>query len=191
MFSGKRLKDVFPASSPMSETGAMVEFKEPSEMGGKFRWQIIRILSEAGSEGRKSELTERDGGIRLESRDSSRPTSNTQREEEEEEEGEKEGEEGGESRENQQEQAEMVYGRGMYPNPDASLKDLRNLFIDSGQLEGKGEEHHFQFLKSDVPGDRIELDTEDEVLLSQIEDNLLQRRTMYIEFIDQCELKLL
>lgn len=170
--TGKDPKDVFHSVSPVGE------FQEPPVMGGKFRWQIIKILSEVGSEGRKSELTDRDGRIVLESRESSRPDSN-------------EGAEGSQDtgREkgtpNQQEQMEMVYGRGVYLGYDASLKDLRNHFIDLEQLEDK--DGHFQFLRSDVPGDRMEMDTEDEVLLCQIEGNLVQRRTMYIESIDPCE----
>ena len=42
----------------------------------------------------------------------------------------------------------------------------------------------FCFLNSDVPGDYIVIDTEDEVMLSQIEHNLVQPRTLYIECRD-------
>ncbi len=171
------LKDVFLSSSAVSETGTAVELKEPAEMDGKLRWQIIRILSEGGSEGRKSSsLADR---MILESRDSS-PTSKAL--------GTDRGD--GPDKDTQSlDQTEMVYKRGVYLAQDASLKDLRNQFLDSEQLEKKNG-LHFQFLNSDVPGDRIELDTEDEVLLCQIEDRLLQRRTMFIEYIDSGEWKI-
>lgn len=160
--AGKSLKDVF-ATSPMSETGSTVEFEEPLEMDGKLRWQIIRVLSE----GVKGSLVERSA---LESGDSSRPSSQTQQVEDEED-------------DLSSEQTELVYANGMYLSGEACLKELRNAFVDSDQLE-ESDGLHFQFLQSDVPGDRIELDTEDEVLLCQIEDSLVQRRTLYIECID-------
>lgn len=164
--------------SPMSETGAVMEFKEPFEISGAYRWQIVRVLSDVGSEGRKSDLTDRDGGITLDSRESSRPVSKTPNPE-------PDGSDKDRDIQSHQdeEQTEMVYRGGIYLTADASLKDLRNQFINSEQLE-EGDGLHFQFLKSDVPGDRIELDTEDEVLLCQIEESLLQKRTMYIETID-------
>ena len=264
---GKSLMDVFDATSTVSETGAAVEFKEPQEMSGKFRWQIVRVLSDGGSEGRKT-------NSRLESGESNRPVSRRQQErkdvsrstsreqeentvssqmQEKEEQGSKvqkevtkveksgqgsenhegreesresevqegsqrsEGEENlgskmqeeketkAESPENvtsqpqeadteksvdkdkdavsQHEQTELAYRRGMYLPLDATLKDLRNKFVESEQLDQK-DGLHFQFLLSDVPGDRIELDTEDEVLLCQIESSLLQKRTLFIEAID-------
>ena len=77
---------------------------------------------------------------------------------------------------------EILYKRGVYLTPDATLKDLRNGFIELEKLEG--DDRYFQLLKSDVPGDLIEIDTEDETLLSQIEHSLVQPRTMYIENID-------
>ena len=174
---GMELKDVFLSSSGISETGTAMEFKEPSKMDGRLRWQIVRILSEGGSEGRKSSsMADR---MILESRDSSRPTSKPLPAEGA---GRPEKDEDTPT----QDQTEMVYKRGVYLVPDASLKDLRNKFVDSEQLE-KESGLHFQFLNSDVPGDRIEVDTEDETLLCQIEDRLLQRRTMYIEHIDPGE----
>lgn len=174
------LEDIFLSSSPVAETGAVVEFKEPQEMDGKFRWQIIRVLSEVGSEGRKSGLTDKDGCIVLESRESSRPASKAHNPDVDSSDRDK-------GVPNQQDQTEIVYRRGIYLNNDATLKDLRNQFINSEQQEQE-DGVHFQFLRSDVPGDRIEIDTEDEILLSQIEDNLLQRWTIYVESIDTCEL---
>ena len=129
-------------------------------MDGKLRWQIIRVLSE----GTKGNFAERGA---LESGDSSRPSSQAQQVEED----------------FSSQQTELVYPNGVYLNEEACLKDLRNEFVDSDQL-GDSDGLHFQFLRSDVPGDRIELDTEDEVLLCQIEDSLVQKRTLYIECID-------
>ena len=77
---------------------------------------------------------------------------------------------------------EVLYKRGVYLTPDQTLKDLRNGFIELEKLENNNR--YFQLLKSDVPGDFIEIDTEDETLLSQIEHRLVQPRTMYIENID-------
>ena len=77
---------------------------------------------------------------------------------------------------------EILYKRGVYLTPDQTLKDLRNGFIELETLENN--DRYFQLLKSDVPGDFIEIDTEDETLLSQIEHSLVQPRTMYIENID-------
>ena len=77
---------------------------------------------------------------------------------------------------------EIVYKRGVYLVPDATLKDLRNSFIEQEKFELN--ERYFHLLKSNVPGDVIEIDTEDEVLLSQIEHTMVQSRTMYIENID-------
>lgn len=170
-----KAKDVFLSSSGISETGTVAELKEPSKMEGKLRWQIIRILSEGGTEGRKSSsLADR---MILESRDSSRPTSNPPPAQSEGASPDKD------TDTSSQDQTEMVYKRGVYLVPDASLKDLRNSFVETDQLD-KETGLHFQFLNSDVPGDRIDVDTEDEILLCQIEDRLLQKRTMYIEHVD-------
>lgn len=262
MSTGKSLRDVFLATSPVSEAGAAVEFKEPLEMNGKLRWQIVRVLSEGGSEGRKSSslLGSRESNRPVTTRSASRaeesevaqeakervegsgkmvcrvqekkaestmtsqaldegkePRVMEERKEIEAKEGGKEsakteggkaspeggkespGAEGGkesdtqtaqevevensERETHQLEQTELVYRGGVYLPADATLKDLRNKFVDSEQLDCK-DGLYFQFLLSDVPGDRIELDTEDEVLLCQIEGGLLQRRTLYIENID-------
>ena len=130
---------MFLSSSAISETGTVAELKEPAQlMDGKLRWQIIRILSDGGSEGRKSSsLADR---MILESRDSSRPTSKALRVDM------------GESPDKDKDtlshdQTEMVYKRGVYLVSDATLKDLRNQFVDSDQLEQKSGVH-FQFLNS-------------------------------------------
>ena len=194
--SGKSLKDIFGASSPVSETGAAVEFKEPSEMYGKHRWQIIRVISEGyGSPGGvKDGETKRDG---LESRESAMSPEMMTEANSSDKEGNGLEENEGNQQENKkpsqqekdalnsqerQEQAEMVYRRGIYLTPDATLKDLRNQFVDSKQMEQNAP--YFQFLRSDVPGDRFDIETEDDILLSQIQDSLIQKRTLYIENID-------
>ncbi len=170
---GKTLKDVF-LSSPVTEIGTDAEFKEPPIMDGEYRWQIIQVMSEGGSmsEGKKSSSSDRDGRIVLESRESVRPENEDNISDSE-----------GRDPDAQIEQTETLYGRGIYLSSDATLKELRNQFVDSEQLE-QSEGVHFRFLRSDVPGDAIEFDTEDEILLSQIEHNLIQKRTLYIELLD-------
>ena len=78
--------------------------------------------------------------------------------------------------------SEIVYKRGVYLTPDATLKDLRNGFIEVENLEAN--DRYFQLLWSEFPGDFIEIDTEEEVLLNQIEHTLVRQRTMYIENVD-------
>ena len=79
-------------------------------------------------------------------------------------------------------QTELVYKRGIYLFSDATLRELRNGFVDTQQGEGAGN-LHFQFLRSDVPGDRIEVEAEGNIMLSQIEHSLIQKRTIYVEMI--------
>jgi len=165
------LKDIFLTSSPVSETGAVAEFKEPEQMHGKLRWQIIRVMSDVGSDGRKTAFSDQEESMVLDSRESSRPVSTqasrpastAQNADVDVSDGDK----------STQKQTEVIYRGGIYLGKDATLKDLRNQFVDSKQLQEERNGMHFQFLRSDVPGDRIEIDTEDETLLSQIEDSLL------------------
>ena len=175
--------DVFISSSPVAETGAAVEFMEPQEIDGKVRWQIIQVMSEerSSSEDANNNITDRDGGIHLESRESDRSdvvTKDSQKLDSNRSDKEKDA-----PTAQQQELTEVVYKKGVYLNNDATLRDLRNQFVDSDQLD-QNEILHFQFLNSDVPGDNIDIEIEDEILLSQIERNLIQRRTLYIEKID-------
>ena len=81
---------------------------------------------------------------------------------------------------------EEVFKRGVYLKPDSTLKELRNSFIDSNQLDSN--DCTFRFLRSDVPGDFIEIDTEDKTLLSQIQHSLVLPATLYIESIDPGDL---
>ena len=68
----------------------------------------------------------------------------------------------------------------MYLAPSKSLKDLRNAFLDSGQVDG--QELFFQFLRGDTPGEVIPIDTEEETELSS-----LAHRTVHIEAISKGE----
>lgn len=81
---------------------------------------------------------------------------------------------------------EIVYRKGIYLNSDATLKDLRNGFIDSGQLDK--DDVYFKFLNSDIPGDYILIDDEEETLLTKLEPNLLFPRSVFIELVDKSEL---
>ena len=76
---------------------------------------------------------------------------------------------------------EEIFKRGVYLKPDSTLKELRNSFIDSIQLDSN--DCTFRFLRSDVPGDFIDIDTEDKTLLSQIQHSLVLPATLYIESI--------
>ena len=59
-----------------------------------------------------------------------------------------------------------ITGVGQYPSP-----------ASSGQLEE--DSRLFQFLKSDVPGDIIAIDTEEETFLSELEPYLVEPRTLF------------
>ena len=71
----------------------------------------------------------------------------------------------------------ITYKMGVYLEDSSTLKDLRNTFIDSGQLEA--ESQFFKFLYSDLPGDYVEIDSEEGKTLSS-----LASRTVYIEAVD-------
>ena len=81
---------------------------------------------------------------------------------------------------------EIVYRKGVYLDVNAVLKDLRNGFIDSKQLEP--DNLLFQFLNSDMPGDYIPIDSEEDTLLAKIEPNLLTPKTLYMESVNNSKL---
>jgi len=171
--AGSKLKDIFP-----KQNDEQVNFKEPPQLNGKQRWQIIQLLPEkdereAGS--RPPVELETPSPPKAEKKDPK--TENTASEA-----GLDEGQANSVSDDNETITIEMIYKRGVYLDVDATMKDLRNGFIESNQLDAK--DRIFQFLKSDVPGDYIEIDTEDEVMLAQIEHNLVQPKTFYIESLD-------
>ena len=121
-----------------------------------------------------------------------------------------------------EEQAVMTYyKRGVYLDRDATLKDLRNAFLDSGTYTHTPEPAHtslglgrcthaplhppshllppplptssgqleednrlFQFLKSDVPGDTVAIETEEETFLSELEPNLVEPRTIFFQLLE-------
>ena len=172
--AGSKLKDIF-----QKQNDEQVEFKEPQKLNGNQRWEIIQLLPEND----EREAVSRPP-VDLET-----PSPLKAKEE-----GSKTKEDIAPQAELDERQAnsvsddnetmiEVVYKRGVYLRADATLKDLRNGFVDSNQLDAK--DRIFQFLKSDVPGDYIEIDTEDEVMLAQIEHNLVQPNTIYIESLEQ------
>lgn len=75
---------------------------------------------------------------------------------------------------------EVVFLKGIYLEPTATLKELRNDFIDSNQLEG--DHLYFQFLLSDTPGDIVIIDDEEELQLKRFE---AQERTVYTQSVDR------
>lgn len=82
---------------------------------------------------------------------------------------------------------EIIYRKGIYLDSDATLKDLRNGFIDSSQLDP--DDIYFKFLNSDIPGDYISVDDEEEMILAKLEPNLIFPRSLFIELVDKSELK--
>ena len=80
--------------------------------------------------------------------------------------------------------AEVVYKKGIYLPPNSLLKDLRNGFVDSRQLDS--DNCLFCFLRSDAQGDYVAIDDEEELLLEELEAvSPNQRRTLYIEALDK------
>ncbi len=174
------LSDLFSSGSPADE------FREPEQIGIKRRWQIIQLLSSTGpsithsptteelkAKHLKEGLTEKtdrmkaESGIEVESMDGYESDSSViQRNETP------------QSIQSDRFQ-EIVYRKGIYLDKNATLKELRNGFIDSCQLDEGNM--FFQFLNSDLPGDSIPIDNEEEIFLSKLEPNLLIPKTMYIE----------
>ena len=134
--------------------GEIGKFKEPDQMGTKLRWEIIQLLPIEKSKDVKSE-----------------PPSDTASEKELQL-----------CLEDSDEFEEEVYPKGVYLEPTSSLKDLRNNFINTNQLEMN--EAHFQFLYSDTPGDTIPIDNEEEIQLERFSE---RERTIYIQAIDKGE----
>ena len=143
------------------------EFKEPSQLNGMQRWQIIQLLfkNEKGSRLQVSVKPKSETKSKVKWQIASEEVL--------------EDKHATSASDDNDTFTEVYYKQGVYLHPDATLKDLRNAFIDSNQLDA--EDRMFCFLNSDVPGDYIVIDTEDEVMLSQIEHNLVQPRTLYIE----------
>ncbi len=167
-----------------NSAGNIPDFEEPLEVNGQVRWQIIQVVTEGDiSIGRANipEIEDEDsaskettegaatnGGKKAKEKESSADAKR-----------DKSNEDGTASSQGQ----EVVYKRGVYLFEDASLRELRNAFVETKQLDNqKGT--HFQFLRSDVEGDKIEIETEDDILLNQIEHSLTSRRTMFIEMVD-------
>ena len=181
MLTGVALKDLFSKDSNVDE------FKEPELIGTKQRWQIIQIIpsstptpttsptlmmdSKDEEEMKEKEKLNVESGIEIESITSADETP-----------------------EIYPTPASMVtqvyqiiqYKKGVYMDRNASLKDLRNAFVDSKQLDDSNV--YFQFLHSDTSGDYIAIDNEEETLLSSLEPNLQTPRTVYIESIKNSEL---
>ena len=188
-FIGSKLKELFPEQCERSG-----DFREPAVLNGKIRWQIIQVFSDrlADGSGRNAAMLEEAtpisrvafklGGAE---EDVAKPNENDDSEirvvESDRREENKDYRNSHPPSVNT-EMSEILYERGVYLDLDATLKDLRNGIIASEQLDSP--DRIFQFLSSDVPGDFIPIDTEDEVMLAQIEHNLVQSRTLYIEAID-------
>lgn len=142
------------ASNTSSPAGT---FQEPEQLGSKLRWQIIQLVSvnkEQNQPINKNDL------LSIEETELQIMLDQEQSDEFE----------------------EVVFLKGVYLESTATLKELRNVFVDSKQLE-KGS-LYFQFLLSDTPGDLIPIDDEEEMTLKRFED---QERTVYIQLISKSE----
>ena len=166
------------------------EFKEPPVLNDKQRWQIIQLLKEENTNQSKADQPRDDNSEKAASdvklaaasstdkllAESTTGSSTDVAQREQSKEGRRE--DGGSVR-----IVEIVYQKGVYLPEDGSLKDLRNAFIDSNQMDSSGS-HAFQFLHADVPGDAFLIDVEEDTLLSQICNSLTDKRTVYIETIN-------
>ena len=95
-------------------------FQEPEHSHRKFRWQLVQVEEVGGRGGEGKEVEE---GGEADEVEEERKVEEEGEEEEEEEEGGSEGE-----------QAVLVYyKRGVYLNSNATLKDLREGFLDTGK----------------------------------------------------------
>ena len=166
---GKKLKELF------SDDHSFGEFKEPAQISGKLRWQVIQVVVDERVPSRSPSSKERHE-VDVHVNAAERPLSVVS---EESRNVHSKGE--GEKMSENERVLELVYKLGVYLEPEKTLKDLRNAFIDSKQLNKQNL--YFQFLRGDSPGDVIAIDTEEETELS----SLGARRTVYIEAISKGE----
>eukprot|EP00731_Ephydatia_muelleri_P025010 Em0017g93a len=168
---GAKLKDLFP-SGPKGE-----EFKEPPTMNGRLRWQIVQL----------TDSTKEDTPIKGKKKDPSpgqpqKPATEAGKE------GEEHGTQEGSKEEGME---EVIYRRGVYLAPTATLRDLRNGFVETRQTSL--EHRMFLFLRSDILGDHFDISSEEGTRLAHIQGSLVQPQTMYIQSlprnvcqVDQC-----
>ena len=156
---------MFP-SGPKGE-----EFKEPPTINGRLRWQIVQL----------TDTTKEDTPIKGWMKDPS-----TGQPQQPVAEAGKEGEEGV-AREGSKEEGmeEMVYRRGVYLDPNATLRDLRNGFVETRQTSL--EHRMFLFLRSDILGDHFDISSEEGTRLAHIQGSLVQPQTMYIQSLPRSE----
>ena len=169
-------------------------FKEPEQnISGEMRWQIIQLVVEETSssaqsttkEEVKTRMVKEKHIVDVHIEATSRESPSTPKVEEKET---RETHSSDTERSRQSSNArvsEIVYNCGVYLAPTKTLKDLRNAFLDSGQVDKK--ELFFQFLRGDTPGDLIPIDTEEEIELSSLEPTT--NRTMHIEAISKGEVE--
>ena len=148
-------------------------------MNGKLRWQIIQLTDsskeDTPTKGKKdpaASLPQKSGTDRAK-KGEELPA------EEGEELPSKEGEELPSKEGNGEGMEEVVYRRGVYLGPGATLRDLRNGFVDTHQTAS--EHRMFLFLRSDILGDQYDISSETGTHLTNIRGSLVQPQTMYIE----------
>jgi len=176
-FTGKSLNELFPKAR--NSSGKIPDFEEPLQMNGQVRWQIIQVVSEG--EITSSTPTALEGSPEENDRGGKRNDSYEKNKRDEKE--SNSGKSGDNVAGGSEHAHEIVYKKGVYLFDDATLRELRNGFIETEQLDTK-KGTLFQFLHSDVVGDKIDIETEDEILLNQIEHSLTVKKTMFIEMID-------
>jgi hypothetical protein len=188
---GKELKELFPQKEADEDL-----FQEPSQAHTKLRWQVVQVVSQEmgcvaletthkGESDNESELFPSKVSFSFQAENQENMNEPKDKKSMEDEAQDATGGSGGLVSEGQGEDRAVmiVYRRGVYLNPDATLKDLRNSFLDSGQLEGKNR--FFEFLMSDVPGDTIAIETEPETYLSKLESDFAEPRTIHFQLMDE------
>ncbi len=191
-FKGAKLKDMFVKHGRDGQEG----FKEPPVLNGRQRWQIIKLLSkdiddQSVQKGKEVDRSTSASKVTFKLGESQpevlQASSTSALNPDEEEDGDGEGElarqrSSSTGQGSMEKVTEMTYQCGVYLDTDATLKDLRNAFLDSNQLDTG--DRFFRFLQSDIPGDCIDIEMEDEVMLAQIEGRLVQPWTLYIEALE-------
>lgn len=155
-----------------SDQETIGRFKEPAHISGKMRWQVIQLIADDETnspETKRKETIAAD--VHVDAKPSPSSDDRTAHSAEE------------ENQSNSGRVSEVIYKCGVYLESTKTLKDLRNAFIDSGQLSN--QDPFFQFLQEDTMGEVIPIDTEEETSLSSLSKTQQENRTIYIEAISK------
>ena len=172
MSTGKKLNEMF---SRQSST-----FVEPDEVHGKKRWQIVQLIPEPDKPSMETRPSTRPSGSKQQS--SLEMELLSEKDLNDSSDGQPLQSQPNQPSPLQDQSMEIEYKKGMYMGDTATLKDLRNQFIDSGQVDK--ENLFFQFLRSDMLGDYIPIDEEEETKLTNLHPYLVQPQTLYVERLE-------